>query len=133
MTEQQPKTAPTHTLTVAYSQGHAEDDPDFDLTLTCSDPAACPGWVECDGDHSAATEQDHDDALDGEEVMLHGVAHEHHYGFGWTVPFEGCAVVANDWSDYAWDIARDHGPGEHLVEPDWDDDLVGLILTEDAR
>ncbi len=121
----------THTLNVAHSRWHNEDDPDFDLKLTCSDPAACPGWTECIGDHSAATDEDVDNGIDGDEVVLHGVAHGYHYGYGWTVPFKGCPVVENDWVDEARDIARDKGPGSYRVDAEWDDECMTITLAED--
>lgn len=65
---------------------------------------------------------------DEDEFVFHGVPHTWRYGYGWTVPFEGCVVDANDSCvDEAYDIAREHGPGTHEVDDDWDETTCYLI------
>lgn len=128
-----------HLLHVTESKHHTPDDPSWTFAITCLDPAKCGGWQECDkehlgGDGVSAENGPWDDVPEGaawadeDYFTFHGVEHEWRYGHGWTVPFEGCVVAENDWTDSAWEIAREHGVGDHRVDDDWDDCSVYLAL-----
>ena len=95
----------------------------LDWSIGCPSTTGFEGWQECTGDHAGFDVDDEDSPaydLDG-EIEIHGVLHEHNY-VGWTVPFEGCVVSENDaLSDYVYDIAKVYGPGDYLIEDDWDE------------
>lgn len=105
--------------------------------VVCSDPAGCPGWVECREAHevdgrSAADgpwEADEDDPwAEQDEFVFHGVAHEWRYGHGWTVDYAGCPVEGSDAElPDGIDTTVD---GEYLVEVEWDDEFCVLTLVE---
>jgi hypothetical protein len=127
----------THLLTITPTEDHTEEDSDYRFEITCHEPEKCNGFWECmephkvDGKSAAAGPYDcsYDDPwCDEDEFEFHGVVHTWHYGWGWTVPYPGCVVAANEhWTDDAWDIAREHGPGVHEVDDDWNDDSCILI------
>lgn len=127
-----------HILTLTRSSDWAEDEPYFDHQIECLVPERCGGWQECgethevDGLNAADGPWEGDDGapwFEQEEFVFHGVEHEWRYGYGWTVPFEGCVVAAND-SVYenAHEIGCGHGPGRYLVDDDWDDTCCILHL-----
>jgi len=112
--------------------GEDPDQPERKFSIECSDPAACPGWIECREDHSDATDEDNDRGLDGDEVMLHGEAHTYRYGYDWCVDFPGCVVIERAFEgDDHLEIARTHGLGRHEIDTDWDDDTCYLIAVSD--
>lgn len=96
----------------------------------------CPGWhgpYLADDAHDKrmqAESAQHYPWCDEDEFEFHGVLHTWRYGYGWTIPFDGCAVAANlSWADEAWDIADEHGEGSHVVDDDWDDTDLTLIYV----
>lgn len=131
-TEEAPKRG--HLLTIARSDDWTEGEPYFKSTVTCLAPGLCGGWQECRKPHevdgTSADDGPWDAPLEAawcEEdcFTFHGVEHEWRSGWGWTVPFEGCVVAGNDHvSDFAHDLALEHGIGAHEVEDDWDDDSL---------
>ena len=48
--------------------GEDPDHPERTYRIECSDPAACPGWIECFKDHSGVSDDDSDRGQDGDEV-----------------------------------------------------------------
>lgn len=128
-----------HVLTVTKSDDWHEDQPYFDYSIECLAPEKCGGWQECVEPH----EVDGNSAADGpwgsdesapwfeeDYYVFHDVEHEWRYGYGWTVPFEGCVVAANDSAyDYAHDIGVEHGPGRYVVDDEWDDCSVALLFA----
>lgn len=131
-----------HVLVITKSDDWHEDQPDFDSAIECQSVEKCGGWWECMDPH----EVDGDSAADGpwecdlnapwnerDEFTFHGFEHTWRYGFGWTVPYEGCIVAqADSVSDYAHDIGHEHGPGRYLVDDDWDDTDCTLIYVSEA-
>lgn len=93
-------------------------------SITCY-PGGCNGWQECWEDHTGFDPDDEAspafDAISGDEIEIHGVPHEWRDGWGWTVPYPGCVLAAQDLGDYAEDIGLEYGPGAYLVDDDWDD------------
>lgn len=119
-----------HLLTITKSDDWHEDEPCWDWSLTCQAPNLCGGWWECSETH----EVDGLSASDGpyacetsapwcdeDEFEFHGVTHTWRYGWGWTVPYEGCVVQTADIGDGVDDIAREHGEGTYEVDDDWDE------------
>ena len=110
------------------------DVENYDWTLFCPGSSHCSGWQECTGDHTGYDPDDLDsvacDKYD-EEVVIHGVAHEWKYGWGWTVPYVGCPVQASGTlGDDAHEILMTYGPGAYLVDDEWYDDTeVRLLAT----
>jgi hypothetical protein len=120
-----------HIVTIRESEDHHPDDPDYRYGIECVAPEKCGGWQEClephevDGKSAADGPWSCDSAdpwCDEDEFEFHGVVHTWHYGYGWTVPFDGCVVQASDsgWGDL-YEIARDYGPGRYVVADEWDD------------
>lgn len=105
--------------------------------VVCSDPAGCPGWVECHETHevdgkSAADgpwEADEDDPwAEQDEFVFHGVPHEWRSEYGWTVDYDGCPVECADAElPDGIDTTVD---GEYPVEVEWDDEFCVLTLVE---
>lgn len=116
-----------------YAESYPGETPEFEDHLEC--PVGCSGWQECreekhtvpgyDGENSGPWESDEDAPwYDEEEFEFHGVLHTWNgYGYGWTVPYEGCVVGGNDWSDPYGIPDRE---GKWLVDDDWDDTTVTL-------
>lgn len=102
--------------------------------IECSDPASCPGWIECDEDHSGFDPDDENspayDMYD-DPVMIHGVEHEWRHGHGWTVEYEGCPVERGcaDLDTDAMDMTR---PGRYLLDEDWDDTDCYLTVVREV-
>lgn len=118
----------------------AQDRADhYTWRVVCSDPAGCPGWIECRETHefngrSAADgpyEADEGDLWDGQdEFVFHGVPHEWRSGYGWTVAYAGCPVECSDAElPDGIDTTVD---GEYPIEVDWDDEFCVLIPTKEA-
>lgn len=100
-------------------------DEDYSYRVICSDPEACPGWMECFEDHSGYEPEDYD------EVVIHGVLHtEYVYGYGWAVPFPRCPVVESDY-ELPDGIPVDR-PGKYLVDTEWEDTNCYLELVEEV-
>lgn len=135
----------------AQQRGHhlivTKDDDDFDpeypyfkTAVVCLSPAKCGGWQECRESHEMPGMPTNDGPWDSDEsapwcdqdyFTFHGVEHEWRSGYGWTVPFEGCVVAADDSvGDNAHDIGVAHGEGTYLVDDDWDDEYVTLAIIE---
>ena len=114
--------------------GEDPDHPERTYRIECSDPAACPGWIECFKGHDGVSDDDRDRGQDGEEVMIHGEAHTYRYGYGWCVDYPGCPVqsAALDGDDHL-DIARTHGLGRHPIDEEWDDEYCRITATEATR
>lgn len=122
-----PKRILTHTLIV-----EADGPEDDSITLECSTPDLCKGWIECGDDRDGPTpydiEDEDDDAWGDEEREFHGVVHTYNQGM-WTVPYEhGCIVNYCDW-ERPYDAPYPMRPGRYEVDVDWDDDPV-LIFRE---
>lgn len=109
--------------------GDDPDDPAIKWRIECSDPAACPGWMECPENHTGYDPDDEESpAFDEyEDVMIHGVVHEWRPGYDWTVPIDGCPVRDGAADDAASEIAYRKGVGRWEVDDDWDD--VDCYLT----
>jgi hypothetical protein len=140
-----------HIVTIRESEDHHPDDPDYRCEIECIAPEKCGGWWECmeahevdgvsaaDGPYASVCPScggegdEHVPWCDRDEFEFHGVEHTWRYGYGWTVPYEGCIVQANDsgWDDL-YDIAREHGPGRYLVDDDWDDTTCYLTYAGEA-
>lgn len=136
----------THVYTsTADPENHLyPDSPEFESGIECL--GGCNGWQECgedkhevpgyEGVNDGPWDSDEDAPwYDEEEFEFHGVLHTWNgNGYGWTVPFPGCVVAANDYTEpYGADVRRD---GSWLVEDDWDDTTVSLnviVEVEDAR
>jgi len=120
-----------HAVVVREGADHHEDQHHWQGDVYCLTPERCNGFEECAGDHTGMDPDDEDSpAYDrGDEFEMHGVAHEWHYGYGWTVPYNGCVVQAG-WNDSLPDeiheLGEAHGPGLHLVDDDWDEGMVTL-------
>lgn len=127
-----------HLLHVEATADHTPKKPDWSFSIQCVKPESCGGWQECGQPHGSGTLSAdlgpwEADPLapwgEEEEFTFHGVLHEWRYGYGWTVPYDGCPVADSlNWSnDDAWDIARHHGVGTHVVQDEWDDTSCSLI------
>lgn len=126
-----------HILVVEPDTAYAERFPDFPPEtrwhIECPDGNGCSGWEECDGDHSSLTEDDQDEGY----ATAHGVEHEYRWGYGWTVPYEGCVVAGNDSTeppDELWKRDEDSHNlrlplGRWVVDDDWDETHCTLILV----
>jgi hypothetical protein len=118
----------------------ADRDVAYSGRIICSDPAGCPGWMECREPHEVdgksadegPWEADETDLWDGlEEFEFHGKWHQWQSGYGWTVEYPRCPVQASD-ADLPDDIPRDR-PGIYPVEVEWDDDLCTLTLIGESE
>lgn len=132
--------APTvHTVVVEVDQAYAARFPELDTeyawSLECSDPGACPGWVECTGDHTGSDPEDDTSPAyeQWDDVAIHGLPHDYRYGHGWTVPDPGCPVVNNTsfGSTYLPDEVDMTRAGRWEVDPDWDDTECTLTLIRE--
>lgn len=131
-----------HILTITTTEDHTADDPDYRWDVECLAPEKCDGWQEClephevDGKSAASGPYDCDEDApwcDEDEYEFHGVLHTWRWGNGWTVPFEGCVVSANDSTcDSVYDIAREHGAGRYQVDDDWDDETCYLTVIPES-
>lgn len=135
-----------HTFVVEADQNHLdrlakirpvtdEDRADaWTWHVECSDPAACPGWIECAKDHPGMDPDDEDSpAFDkhDEEVEIHGVMHTWIWGYNWTVPFVGCPVAEDRDHDIPDGIPTPLArPGRYPVETEWDETDCTLMLIE---
>ena len=132
-----------HLLSVSKSKHWTADDPDWTWVITCLAPEKCGGWQECDESHEIEGQPVNDGPWDSDEsapwceqdqYVFHGVEHEYRWGHGWTVPFDGCVVAEHAyWSDSVAEIVDEHGEGEHVVDDDWDDEVMTMIYVEPLR
>lgn len=126
-----------HVLVIEPDAAYAERFPDAPVEyrwfIECADTSLCGGFEECIQEH----EVDGVSAADGpwecpEDVAwfeedyftFHGVEHQWHYGWNWTVPFEGCVVKDNAEECPVWPMR----PGRWKVEDEWEDGGEYLIL-----
>lgn len=108
--------------------GTYHDDDSFVATLECSDPEACPGWIECIEDHSGF---DPEVTNEWEDVMIHGVLHrEYMYGYGWVIDMPGCPALDIDW-EMPDGIPMDR-PGRYLVDTEWEDTDCWFVLDREV-
>lgn len=129
-----------HRLTLTKDDDFDPEYPYFKGSIDCLVPAKCGGWQECPESHQIDGEPVNDGPWESDEsapwyeqdyFTFHGVEHEWRYGYGWTVPFEGCVVAANDHaSDSTHEIGVEHGEGTFLVDDEWDDTYVTLHVIE---
>lgn len=132
----------THHIVITKSPDWHEDDPCWDGEIVCVTPETCEGWQECLEDHGGADpgecpgehpddrdapRSEHVPWCDEYEFEFHGVVHTWQYGYGWTVPYQGCVVIGSDeWSDgvseAADEIGHAHGEGTYEVDVDWWDE-----------
>lgn len=120
-----------HILVVTKSDDWHPDQHVYDFAVECVEPDLCDGWWECHEKHEVdglsaeggPWDCDVSDPWCDEEVFtFHGVEHTWRGALGWTVPFPGCVVAAQDClSDEAWPIARECGEGRYPVEDEWGD------------
>lgn len=99
--------------------------------VTCSDPEACEGWIECDGDHTGYDPYDPDSpAYDRlEDVLIHGEMHAWRHDIaGWSVDYPGCPVLPHaDEQDFdGIDWSR---PGTYLLQEEWEEDGCWLLVV----
>ena len=95
--------------------------------VVCSDPAGCPGWVECTETH----EVDDDPWGDFDRYLFHGVMHDWRAGYGWTVDYAGCPVEDSDTElPDGIDTTVDD---EYPIEVEWDDELCVLIPKKEGE
>ena len=106
------------------------DEDAYTASVECSDPAACHGWIECDGDHDGYDVDDEDspafEQYDGFEI--HGVWHDYN-SYGWVVDYPGCPVAGN--ADLYVDGIPMDREGRYEVEDYWDDTDCYLILVKE--
>ena len=106
----------------------------YEYTISCP---GCVGWQECPEYHAPVRCDDPECCLgaDDEEDCpnshedpheFHGVSHTYRWGHGWTVPYPGCVLAAQDLGDDVYEIARTYGPGDYLVDDDWDDEWATI-------
>lgn len=125
-----------------YAESYPGERPEYEDHLEC--PVGCSGWQECREDKHAVPGYEgvndgpydsEEDApwFDEEEFEFHGVLHTWNgYVYEWTIPYEGCVVAGNDWSD-PYNIPEREG--RWLVDDDWDDTTVtlsGICELEDG-
>ena len=121
-----------HFLVVTETEDSTTEDPDYSVSVSCSDPANCDGWVECAEEHG-----DIDPDGNDEDVEIHGVLHDWQYGHGcWSISYPGC-VVAWDFdqrggTDSAWDIAYAYNAGRHEVDVEWGDWGAEFLYVQPA-
>lgn len=105
--------------------------------IECSDPVACPGFQECREPHKVGGvdaddgpwDAPEDAPWDGYDVFtFHGVPHEWHDGWGWTVPYRGCPVSGSDLD--LPDGVPTEVDGTYPVLVEWDDDDCWITLKD---
>ena len=147
MTDQSPHQADHaqergHILVIEPDAAYAARFPDapveYRWSIECQNPARCGGWQECHESHQIDGEPVNDGPWESEEsapwfeedyYTFHGVEHEWRYGYGWTVPFDGCVVAENaGYTDCPVEPMR---PGRWLVDDEWDDTYMSLNAVEE--
>ena len=107
---------------------------EYESAVVCPGPKYCHGWQECDGDHTGYDPEDEESpAFDQyEDVEIHGVLHEWKCGHNWTVPYKGCVLEGRawPWGDNVHDILMTYGPGEYVIDEDWDDTDVFVTAAK---
>lgn len=101
------------------------------ITITCTDPDACEGWIECRWDHDWYDPDESTSPAYGqyEDVMIHGEPHAWHNRYGWTVAHPRCPVEdkAPEQDFDGIDTDRD---GTYLLDIDWyDDTCIATVAT----
>lgn len=97
-------------------------------SMQCITPSGCDGWTECTEEHPFPDDEAREMAEDDGHHAFHGVEHQYRYGYGWTVPYDGCVLAgSSEWSDgvseAASHIGEQYGEGRHAVADDWSDNL----------
>lgn len=126
-----------------YREPDEQDRRDaYQVHIECPAPENCTGWEECNDPHTSPDgslnaddgpyDCEEDVPWEGQdEFEFHGVPHEWRSGYGWTVPYQGCIVAAQDIEvPEGIDTTRD---GRWLVEDDWDDTDCYLVLVRELK
>lgn len=130
-----------HVLVIEPDAAYAERFPDapveYRWAIECLVPEKCGGWQECPESHQIDGEPTNDGPWESdetapwyeeEEYEFHGVWHEWRYGYGWTVPFDGCVVADAVHVDCPVEPMR---PGRWLVNDEWDDTYLTLDVVSE--
>ena len=130
-----------HVLVIEPDAAYAERFPDapvkYRWRIECANTDLCGGFQECPESHQIDGEPVNDGPWESDEsapwyeqdyFTFHGVEHEWHYGWNWTVPFEGCVVKANAEDQPIWPMRT----GRWQVDDEWDSgEFVTLhVLSE---
>lgn len=101
------------------------------VSVSCADPAGCPGWEECREDHAGYDYDDPNSPAYGEDegVLIHGVLHDYRHGWGWVIDYPGCPVLGFA-PDQDFDEIDRTRPGTYLLDVDWDDDHCYMTAVE---
>ena len=141
MSERSTETAQRgHVLVIEPDTAYAERFPsaptEYRWRIECASVEKCGGWQECRESHEVlgmptneGPWESSEDApwYDQDFFTFHGVEHEWHDGYGWTVPFEGCVVAATA-EDQPISPMR---PGRWVVNDDWSDEWVDLEVVSE--
>lgn len=130
-----------------YREPDEQDRKDYySVSIECPTPEYCAGWEECREPHTSpdgflsAEDGPYDtDCGTGEtdcvpwcgrdDFEFHGIEHTWRWGHGWTVPYDGCIVAAQDIEvPDGIDTERD---SRWLIEDDWDDTDCYLVLVRE--
>ncbi|MFZ2240593.1 MAG: hypothetical protein WAV90_13850 [Gordonia amarae] len=123
---------------------------DHGYRIICTEPDKCTGWQECPETHAhdgveslcgpeaCECDEGEPDCVTGrpwesqEDFEFHGTMHTWQNGWGWTVPYEGCVVADNGWTEppEGW---RERPIGCHELEVDWDGDECYLEFSDPAE
>lgn len=127
-----------HVLVIEPDAAYAERFPDAPIEyrwfIECANTDICGGYEECIQEH----EVDGVSAVDGpwecpddvawceeDYFTFHGVEHQWHYGWNWTVPFKGCVVKENADDCPIFPMR----PGRWTVEDEWENDGEFMTLN----
>ena len=128
----------THTLVIEldteYAQQFPDHPPEYCWRVECSDPAACPGLIKCDGDHAGFDPDDEDSPAYGffEDFEIHAELHTWHRDLDWCVDYPGCPLEDRE-IEPPGDMPRPLKPGRWAVEADWDEDYCELVFAKEDQ